>query len=76
MQLQQRFDVLKINNAEIEKTKRLQKNENEKSRFFSVSVNTRRKNQHFQFLIFINLAFIYNIVIIIVSDFVKNLKKI
>ena len=49
MQLQQRLNVLKINNAEIEKVKRLQKDENEKSRFFNVFINSRRENQFFNF---------------------------
>ena len=75
MQLQQRLNVLKINNIEIEKIKRLQKDENKKSRFFNVFINSRRKNQLFQFSIFINFFFIYDIVIIIVNDFVNNEKK-
>ena len=76
MQLQQRLNVLKINNVKIEKVKRLQKNENEKSRSFNVFINSRRKNQFFQFSIFINFFFIHDIVIIIVSDFVNDKKKI
>ena len=75
MQLQQRLNALKINNAEIEKVKRLQKDKNEKSRFLNASINSRRKNQFFQFSIFINLFFIHNIVIITVSDFVNDEKK-
>ena len=75
MQLQQRLNVLKINNAEVEKVKRLQKDENEKSRFFSVFINSRRENQLFQFSIFINFFFIYDIVITTVSDFVNDKKK-
>ena len=47
MQLQQRLNVLKISNIEIEKVKRLQKDENEKSRFFSVFINSRQENQFF-----------------------------
>ena len=54
MQLQQRLNVLKISNVKIEKIKRLQKNENEKSRSFNVFINSRRENQFFQFSIFIN----------------------
>ena len=75
MQLQQRLTALKIKNIEIEKMKRLQKNEIEKSRSFNVFVNTRRKNQFFQFLIFINLFFIYNIVIITVNESINSEKK-
>ena len=75
MQLQQRLNVLKISNVEIKKIKRLQKNEIKKSRFFNVFVNTRRENSFFQFSIFINFFFIYNIVIIIVNDFANNKKK-
>ena len=75
MQLQQRLNVLKINNVKIEKMKRLQKNEIEKSRFFNAFVNTRQKNQFFQFSVFINLFFIYNIVTIITNNFVNNEKK-
>ena len=75
MQLQQRLNALKINNAEIEKVKRLQKDKNEKSRFFNVFINSRRKNQLFQFSIFINLFFIHDIVIITVNDFVNDKKK-
>ena len=75
MQLQQRLNALKISNVEIEKVKRLQKNENEKSRFFSVFINSRRENQLFQFSAFINLFFIYDIVTITVSDFVNDEKK-
>ena len=75
MQLQQRLNVLKISNVEIEKIKRLQKNENEKSRFFNVFINSRRENQFFQFSIFINFFFIHDIVIIIVNDFVNDEKK-
>ena len=75
MQLQQRLNVLKINNAEIEKVKRLQKSENEKSRFFNVFINSRWENQFFQFSIFINLFFIHDIVIITVNDFVNDKKK-
>ena len=56
--------------------KRLQKSKIEKSRFFNVFANTRRKNQFFQFSIFINLFFIYNIVIIIVNEFINNKKKL
>ena len=58
MQLQQRLNILKIKNTKIEKIKRLQKNEIEKSCFFNVFVNTRRENQLFQFSTFINF-FIY-----------------
>ena len=76
MQLQQRLNVLKISNVEIEKIKRLQKSEIEKSRFFNVFVNTRRENSFFQFSIFINFFFIYNIVIIIISGFANDKKKI
>ena len=47
MQLQQRLNVLKISNIEIEKIKRLQKNEIKKSCFFSVFINTRRENFFF-----------------------------
>ena len=47
MQLQQQLNILKINNVKIEKIKRLQKDKIEKSRFFNVFVNTRRKNQFF-----------------------------
>ena len=75
MQLQQRLNALKINNAEIEEVKRLQKNENEKSRSFSAFINSRRENQLFQFSIFINFFFIHDIVIIIVNDFVNDEKK-
>ena len=75
MQLQQRLNVLKISNAEIEKVKRLQKDENEKSRSFNFFINSRRENQFFQFSIFINLFFIHNIVIITVSDSVNDKKK-
>ena len=75
MQLQQRLNALKINNVEIEKVKRLQKDKNEKSRFLNVFINSRRENQFFQFSIFINLFFIHDIVIIIVSDFVNDEKK-
>ena len=75
MQLQQRLNALKINNAEIEEVKRLQKNENEKSRSFSAFINSRRENQLFQFSIFINLFFIHDIVIINVNDFVNDKKK-
>ena len=75
IQLQQRLNALKINNVEIEKIKRLQKNKNEKSRFFNVFINSRRKNQFFQFSIFINFFFIHDIVIIIVNDFVNDEKK-
>ena len=75
MQLQQRLNVLKINNVKVEKMKQLQKNEIKKSCFFNVFVNTRRKNSFFQFSTFINLFFIYNIVIITVNDFANNKKK-
>ena len=75
MQLQQRLNALKISNAEIEKVKRLQKDENEKSRSFNFFINSRRENQFFQFSIFINLFFIHNIVIITVSDSVNDKKK-
>ena len=44
MQLQQRLNALKVSNVKIEKIKRLQKNKNEKLCFFSVSINSRRKN--------------------------------
>ena len=43
MQLQQQLNILKISNVEAKKVKRLQKGEIEKSRFFSVFVNTRRE---------------------------------
>lgn len=75
MQLQQRLNVLKINNVEIEKIKRLQKNKNKKSRFFNVFINSRRKNQLFQFSTFINFFFIYDIVIITINDFVNDEKN-
>ena len=69
------MNILKINNVETEKIKQLQKGEIEKLRFFSVFVNTRRENSFFQFSTFINFFFIYNIVIIIVNDFVSDKKK-
>ena len=47
MQLQQRLNVLKINNIEIKKVKQLQKNEIEKLRSFNAFVNTRYKNSFF-----------------------------
>ena len=75
MQLQQRLNALKISNVDVEKIKRLQKNKNEKSRFFNVFINSRRENQFFQFSIFINFFFIHDIVIIIVNDFVNDKKK-
>ena len=75
MQLQQRLNALKISNAEIEEIKRLQKNENEKLRSFSAFINSRRKNQFFQFSISINFFFIHDIVIITVSNFVNDKKK-
>ena len=75
MQLQQRLNALKISNAEIEKVRRLQKGENEKSRSFNAFINSRRENQFFQFSTFINLFFIHDIVIITVSDFVNDEKK-
>ena len=75
MQLQQRLNALKISNTEIEKVKHLQKNENKKSRFFSVFINSRRENQFFQFSTFINFFFIHDIVIITISDFVNDEKK-
>ena len=75
MQLQQRLNILKINNAKTKKIKRLQKNEIKKSRFFNVFVNTRRENSFFQFSTFINFFFIYNIVIITINDFANNKKK-
>ena len=75
MQLQQRLNVLKINNIEIKKVKQLQKNEIEKLRSFNAFVNTRYENSFFQFSTFINLFFIYNIVIIIVNNFANNKKK-
>ena len=74
MQLQQRLNALKINNTKNKKIKRLQENENKKSNFFNAFVSTRRKNQLFQLSTFINLFFIYNIVIITVNDS-KNGKK-
>ena len=75
MQLQQRLNALKISNAEAEKIKRLQKDENEKSRSLSAFINSRRENQLFQSSTSINLFFIHDIVIITVSDSVNDEKK-
>ena len=75
MQWQQRLNVLKINNVEIEKIKRFQKNEIEKSRFFNVFVNMRRNDHNFQFFVFTNFFFIHDIIIIIVNEFVNDNKK-
>lgn len=49
MQLQQQLNALKISNIEIDKIRRLQKNEVEKSRFLSVSADTRREIFFFSF---------------------------
>lgn len=75
MQLQQRLNVLKASNAEAEKVRRLQRDENEKSRFFSASINSRRENQLFQFSTSINFFFIHGIVTITVSDSLNGGKK-
>ena len=75
MQLQQRLNALKTNNAETEKIRRLQKNENEKSRSLNASINSRRENQLFQSSTPINLFFIHDIVIITASDSVNDKKK-
>ena len=75
MQLQQRLNALETSNAETEEVRRLQGGENEKSRFPSASINSRRENQLFQSSAFINFFFIHGIVTITVSDSVNGEKK-
>ena len=75
MQLQQRLNVLKINNVKIEKVKRLQKMKM-KNRVLSVSLSIRvEKINFFNFRFLSIFFFIHDIVIIIVSDFVNDKKK-